>query len=212
MTVPKAGGTPAPLASTQSQPVGVAVNGTTVYWTASSSVLSMPLAGSMATVLATGQAYPPQVAVDSANVYWGTSQGAIATLPLDGGTPTTIATNSFYTLQDVALDCPLFPGTCPATTVFWSSPGSNSLMSVTLDSGTVTTLTSATELSTIQNIAVDATSVYWVTAPAGANSGILAKVPLGGAPSRRSPGGWAIRTRSPWTPRASTGRRWTPIS
>jgi sugar lactone lactonase YvrE len=68
---------PITLASGQSYPGGVAVEGTSAYWTNSAnggsgmgSVAKVPLSGGTPMTLGTGRNNPNGIAVDEANVYW----------------------------------------------------------------------------------------------------------------------------------------------
>jgi hypothetical protein len=83
------------LAVCQPAPVGVAVDGSHVYWTNewSGTVMKMGLDGSAPTTLASHQNQPHAVAVDASYVYWTTFDwgttggGTVMKVGLDGGTP-----------------------------------------------------------------------------------------------------------------------------
>jgi hypothetical protein len=70
------GGTPAALASNQSVPRAIVVDGSNLYWvnastgTATGTVMKMPLSGGMPTTLASGQYLPDYTTVDATSVYW----------------------------------------------------------------------------------------------------------------------------------------------
>ncbi len=88
------GGAPAVLASGQIGPVGVVVNGGTVYWAnrGDGTIMAVPVTGGAPTVLASGQNNPAYVAVDNGTVYWAdSSDGTVMAVPVTGGTPTVVA-------------------------------------------------------------------------------------------------------------------------
>jgi hypothetical protein len=106
----------------QDMPVGVAVEGTDVYWVDqgnpnvdnSGSVMKIPLdpkaAGNPVTLVSGGA--PQGIAVDAANVYWTDSQTqSVNRVPVAGGTPTTLATKQVGPLV-MAID---------ASNVYWTT-------------------------------------------------------------------------------------------
>ena len=116
--------------------------------------MSVPASGGPVTILV-----PPDpsynvatLAVDCVNVYYTTTNGILARIPVDGGTPTTLATSVGAALQ-LAVD---------ADRVYFFGPGG--LSAVPIGGGSVTTLAPG---STPAGIAVDAHDVYWTETAAG---------------------------------------------
>jgi hypothetical protein len=206
--VAKGGGAAQTLASAQVNPVSIAIDANRVYWTtagtsscapdgactsnADGAVLSAPLAGGTPTVVAGGQRAPVSLAVDASNVYFvdegsavfesTIADGTVVQVPVGGGAPTTLAGGLFYP-GALAVD---------GASVYWTIPGaqgvSGSVLKVPIGGGAVTTLASGwpswdlqTGGSTIPDlIAVDATSVYWVTGNIDGAGAKIMKVPTGG--------------------------------
>jgi hypothetical protein len=111
LKAPVGGGTaPVTLASMQSAPGALALDGTNVYWTnigqltsgglpmpGTGSVMQAPLAGGTPVTLATMQYVPLGIAVSGQTVYWAeftlSAPGNIMSVPVGGGTAMTLVAN-----------------------------------------------------------------------------------------------------------------------
>jgi hypothetical protein len=109
------GGTVITLASSDTQPTGIAVDGVNVYWANRSggTIMSVPIAGGTPVPLATGLSNPGSVATDGLNVYWTSGDGKISRVPVAGGTVVTLASGQNAPVQ-VVLD---------ETSAYWVNAG-----------------------------------------------------------------------------------------
>jgi hypothetical protein len=153
------------------------VDTTSVYWTTVTStltgidVMKASLCGGTATTLASGQSMNPSLlAVGSTDVYWVTLEGGadgpgqVMQVPLEGGTPTALATKVLPTA--LALD---------AANLYWTDEATGTVMKVPLAGGTPVPLVGSGTSGGFGSVAVDATDAYW-----WANQYGLRKVPLAG--------------------------------
>ena len=169
------------LASGQPRPLWIAIDGTSVYWANSDTavrgaILKAPLGGGAATPLLT-RGTPGGIAVDNTNVYWsgyspdGDGTTALWKIPLAGGETTKLATGFMNDPIAVGPDGVYGTG---------SVDGGVTIVSAPLAGGATTALVPASSLRQTfasYGIAVDATSVYWVTF---SDPSTVMKVPLGG--------------------------------
>lgn len=176
MRVPIGGGTPIPLATGQS-PGAITSDGANVYWTdaTSGTVMRVSATGGTPVTIASNQIrLVSAVAVDTTFVYWmnggdpntscsDNSTGTVMRAPLQGGTPTTLASGQSCQVA-LAVD---------ATSVYWTN-SVGSVMKAMLAGGPPVLLSSGPSLPV--GLAVDSTNVYW-----GSNGAIL-KAPIGGGP------------------------------
>lgn len=143
------------LASSPTRPNGIAVDGTRVYWTTLNTLPGGP-----------------------------TDFGVVMSVPVDGGTATTLAPGHGLNTGADAL-------AVNATTVFWTAEGPlnagesgpMSVMSAPIGGGAPTTLASLRYQFKDwmpQRIAVDTTSVYWTVQTPAAAGGAVLRVPLAG--------------------------------
>jgi hypothetical protein len=151
----------------------IAIDSLNVYWTTSDEVLGMPLAGGAPIVLANGQELPHGLAVDATSVYWANTDGSVMKAPVGGGAWALLATGSSYEvpvvgIRNLAVD---------SESVYWANPASGQVLKVSIDGGTVVTLSSGERSPGA--LAIDGTSVYYTTL----SDGDVKVIPIaGGSP------------------------------
>lgn len=166
-----AGGAAVTLVSGPGTSGPIAVDATSVYWVSQDigePLMKVPIAGGSPVVLAATLAYyPGNIAVDATSVYWAAG-GYLMKVPLGGGCPVTVATGGGGTVVVDALNA------------YWTGadPGqSGTLMKAPLAGGTPVVLADQVDASPI---AVNATSVYWMTTETRTNVRSVWEMPLDG--------------------------------
>jgi hypothetical protein len=181
-TVPLAGATTATQVNFGSLPYsgdtpgGLAVDATNVYYAEDGNIWQVPANSSLGKglSLASGLTNPFGIAVDAHNVYWTNFNTASATdavmqVPISGSASVTVAP-----MQQDAFDIVV-----DSTSVYWTDYAgpTPAVMKAPIGGGTPITLATlpAGQWFTNENVplglAVDSTSVYWLTSSTGADAG-----------------------------------------
>lgn len=168
----------------------LAVDDKAVYWVGLASqgtahdAMKVPLGGgacvTFASGLAPGGSAALGIAVDSTTAYI-TADTDVVAVPLDGGTPTTLASGQGGARKVAALPLPFTPGS-HATNVYWTVDGLGVWM-VPVSGGTPIKVSPQPGLLPM-GIAVDSLNVYWTTNASGP-SGYVWQTPLDGGPVGR---------------------------
>jgi hypothetical protein len=155
-TLPLGGGAPSTLMQPFSETIDrVAADATYGYWTTGQGgAVVKGAAGGTPLTLVSGLSLAYGIAVDANNVYWsydfGQNQAAVASMPLAGGTPTTLV--SLKNAGAIALD---------ATNVYWADASSGGAIgSVPIAGGPASTISSG--WTDVYDLAVFGGSLYWI--------------------------------------------------
>jgi hypothetical protein len=196
MRVAKTGGTPETLASGETDPVEIAVDGTYVYWARSTggTIVRVPRGGGTIATVAT----TPNVrgfAVDTTHAYWTYNNGGIGGVsrqPLAGGNVEPLVTGVLGIGRTPALD---------ATDVYYSAL--TAVAKVPKVGGTGADVP-GTSGGITERIVVDAASIYWVS---DSSMGSVHQIPKAGGTkltlaTNEDPQGLAVATHLYWTSEA----------
>jgi hypothetical protein len=141
----------------------IAVDTANVYWSCGGkmgSIMKVPIDGGAATQLATSP-QPQYLAVDGTNVYWSedpspAAEIGILSVPVGGGTPTTLAYEGSGIIQGISVG---------GGRVFWLDFEAG-IFDVPIGGGTVENLVSERSKNgnvfTYENLATDSSAIYWV--------------------------------------------------
>jgi len=155
--VPLLGGAPAVFQTVQDLLAGLALDGSSVYWTYTDSMnrgfaAKVGLGGGMPTTLASNLSFPYGMRIDANNAYWTDFDGTVDKVGLGGAGFATLATSSGAFA--VALD---------STYVYWTDyfnkPG-GSIQRAPIAGGPAFTLASG--LDSPVDLAVDGSCVYFI--------------------------------------------------
>lgn len=156
------------------QPIGIAVDSTSVYWAdyGAGLVMAANQNGSSMRTLATGQVLVRDLVVDATNVYWVNYQPVVVAQCAIAGcndTPTVLYTQATGNTGSIAVD---------ATDVYFTTDKAVMKCAIGGCNGTPTVLVSSADPNTyFTDITVDGTSIYWLDASHGTNTGRLLTLP-----------------------------------
>ena len=172
MRTPVTGGTLDTIANGIDGPMFITCDESRVYWADSSSVSAWTKNAGPVVTLAANQDAPAGIAVDANNLYWadGNPGGGILSMPLDGGTPNTIATFDGNARQLVI----------SSTHAYWNVYADYGIYSAPLAGGTATVFFWDSNFD-VSGIAIDADNLYYTEESALGPVGVIS---LGGGATR----------------------------
>ncbi|HEX8793613.1 MAG TPA: hypothetical protein VF765_21870 [Polyangiaceae bacterium] len=158
LQIPKGGGV-STFANSESTPLGIANDGTYLFWAdaISNSLVRQGTISSGSIINdATGRATPWAVAYFNGEVFYTTlTGGTVEKVAVGGGTVTTLSSGDSSPWA-IAVD---------ATGVYWTDNGSGEVRTTSTTGGPVTTIASGQ--NSPRGVAIDATHVYWCDDTAG---------------------------------------------
>lgn len=185
------------------EPIGVAIDATNIYFStfgssdnAVGTIVKQPLGGGASIVLASGLSTVGPIAIDSTTVYWSDMFGGVASVPIAGGSVTTLVPPQYTLPPSTILDDSPAAIAVANGSVYWTSTPLDGTSPGTIDavstSGGAARVV-ATPVTRPTGLAVDDTFVYWgevgaiteqgLGVPPIADQGSLSRVELvGGTP------------------------------
>jgi len=180
MKVAIGGGQPIEIASDVPTPLGVAVDASFVYWsqrddsTMNSTIRRVVKAGSLDPIpelVPLGAASPLGIALDATSIFWADRFGSIQRAPINGGSPTELASPMQSDPYLIAID---------GVNVYWTDHDGAAVMQVSKAGGVPIPLGSPHQNPT--GIAVDGTHVYW----ADESAGTVRRASIGGGDAQQT--------------------------
>jgi hypothetical protein len=202
LTVPKAGGSPTPIAMQQQRPTAIAVDDTNVYWANQGvpallsnsldgmnmimpvpSIMSAPKRGGAGTLLVPNPDTPDALTLDATGVIWHELQ-AIRRVPKAGGEATIVTTAAIpWASSNLVVS---------GDTLYWAANQSGWLLEAAPLAGGATST-----IATIEPpgaILVDGSSIFWNSAEGALVGEIEAQPVTGAPPAETAPGDFVSKS------------------